>query len=147
MTEGDYFHERSHNENCTPSRPLWEVKSHLARSVVRRVTTCEARVLFVLLLLPLHIPIILIVFLFYTSSSFLISLILILSRVILQKLNWIWRESNPWPWFTNLSFRIFWRIIENLHRGCSVGHGFVWSIRREPVETWERKWNPSKSKP
>ena len=43
------FHERSYNENYTPSRPLWEVKSHLAWSVVRWVTTCEARVLFVLL--------------------------------------------------------------------------------------------------
>ncbi len=42
------FHERSYNENYTPSRPLWEVKSHLAWSVVRWVTTCEARVLFVL---------------------------------------------------------------------------------------------------
>jgi hypothetical protein len=41
-------HERSYNENYTPSRPLWEVKSHLAWSVVRWVTTCEARVLFVL---------------------------------------------------------------------------------------------------
>jgi hypothetical protein len=40
-------HERSYNENYTPSRPLWEVKSHLAWSVVRWVTTCEARVLFV----------------------------------------------------------------------------------------------------
>lgn len=42
------LHERSYNENSTPSRPLWEVKSHLAWSVVRWVTTCEARVLFVL---------------------------------------------------------------------------------------------------
>jgi hypothetical protein len=41
-------HERSYNENYTPSCPLWEVKSHLAWSVVRWVTTCEARVLFVL---------------------------------------------------------------------------------------------------
>ena len=46
-----FFHERSYNENYTPSRPLWEVKSHLAWSVVRWVTTCEARVLFVLLCL------------------------------------------------------------------------------------------------
>ena len=45
-----YFHERSYNENSTPSRPLWEVKSHLAWSVVRWVTTCEARVLFVFVL-------------------------------------------------------------------------------------------------
>ncbi len=44
------WYERSYNENYTPSRPLWEVKSHLAWLVVRWVTTCEVRVLFVLFL-------------------------------------------------------------------------------------------------
>jgi hypothetical protein len=48
LWSGETRHERSYNENYTPSRPLWEVKSHLAWSVVRWVTTCEARVLFVL---------------------------------------------------------------------------------------------------
>jgi WD40 repeat protein len=48
LCSGESGHERSYNENYTPSRPLWEVKSPLAWSVVRWVTTCEARVLFVL---------------------------------------------------------------------------------------------------
>jgi hypothetical protein len=35
LWSGETRHERSYNENYTPSRPLWEVKSHLAWSVVR----------------------------------------------------------------------------------------------------------------
>ena len=67
-----HCHERSYNENSTPSRPLWEVKSHLAWSVVRWVTTCEARVLFVLS----HSFALQLFFLYYIILSlFLISLI------------------------------------------------------------------------
>ena len=41
-------HERSYQGYCTRSRPIAEVKLLRARPVVRWVTTCEARVLFVL---------------------------------------------------------------------------------------------------
>jgi hypothetical protein len=140
---GLFFHERSYNENCTPSRPLWEVKSHLARSVVRWVTTCEARVLFVVLKLPTFIsllPIIRFVFLFSLSSSFLIYLILILSRDIVLKLKWLSRESNPRPLFSSphriivlLFLGIFCRKTENSRRGWSVGYDSVRSIRKASV--------------
>ena len=42
-------HERSYQGYCTRSRPIAEVKLLRARLVIRWVTTCEARVLFVLI--------------------------------------------------------------------------------------------------
>ena len=44
----DHLHERSYQGYCTRSRLIAEVKLLRARPVVRWVTTCEARVLFVL---------------------------------------------------------------------------------------------------
>ena len=41
------WHERSNQGYCTRSRPIAEVKRLRARLVIRWVTTCEARVLFV----------------------------------------------------------------------------------------------------
>jgi hypothetical protein len=66
--------------NCTPSRPLWEVKSHLARSVVRWVTTCEARVLFVLFCLPaIAIAIAIVARCFFTLTHFVMFFGILLS--------------------------------------------------------------------
>lgn len=80
-----FFHERSYNENYTPSRPLWEVKSHLAWSVVRWVTTCEARVLFVLFF----------ILSFFTHSCFFVhhSFLFIFVSFILSHSHSIKRDS------------------------------------------------------
>ena len=54
-----YEHERSYHVNCTRSRPIPEVKRRRVQPVVRCVSTCEAWILFVLLmpLTPiLHTP-------------------------------------------------------------------------------------------
>ena len=56
------WYERSYQGYCTRSRPIAEVKLLRARPVVRWVTTCEARVLFVLpgretIPIPIPIPI------------------------------------------------------------------------------------------
>ena len=51
-------HERSYQGYCTRSRPIAEVKLLRARPVVRWVTTCEARVLFVFSLNPLFVKLV-----------------------------------------------------------------------------------------
>ena len=129
-----YFHERSYNENSTPSRPLWEVKSHLAWSVVRWVTTCEARVLFVFslsfwsqfILFIFYYTIILSLliypfYLFFSSlfSCFFFSFLLCLLR-----------ESNLQP--PGPSY-----VLECGLSQCPM-------IRERADLEWERKWNPSK---
>ena len=45
-----YKHERSYHVNCTRSRPIPEVKRRRVQPVVRCVSTCEAWILFVLIL-------------------------------------------------------------------------------------------------
>lgn len=127
------FHERSYNENYTPSRPLWEVKSHLAWSVVRWVTTCEARVLFVLFSFFFSIhsfsfcsPFILVYFCFIHSFS----LILIPSREIPFSL---FLSPLPHTIIALFSLGIFSGKTETLASCWSVGQQIVRSIRRERI--------------
>lgn len=129
-----FFHERSYNENYTPSRPLWEVKSHLAWSVVRWVTTCEARVLFVLFFIPIHSC-------FFVHHSFLfifVSFILSHSHSIkrdpfLFKLSVFFLSPHPHTIIALFSLGIFSGKTETLASCWSVGQQIVRSIRRERI--------------
>ena len=127
------FHERSYNENYTPSRPLWEVKSHLAWSVVRWVTTCEARVLFVLFFILFSFihsfsfcsPFILVYFCFIHSFS----LILIPKRDSFQSFFSLLSHTI----IALFSLGIFSGKTETLASCWSVGQQIVRSIRRERI--------------
>ena len=126
-------HERSYNENYTPSRPLWEVKSHLAWSVVRWVTTCEARVLFVLFL-SFFIHSLFTSTLFtclFLSHSF--SLILIPSRVFPLQTFSVSLSPLPHTIIALFSLGIFSGKTETLPSCWSVGQQIVRWIRRERI--------------
>ena len=156
-----YFHERSYNENSTPSRPLWEVKSHLAWSVVRWVTTCEARVLFVLILFTLNIPFFCTLLSLITFSFIFPLLFHSISSLFHSILIFLHTDSNPRSFLSDNSIpspslsRNYRH--EHSHRKTESSSLSQWREecgsklcpinQKSQKAVGERKWNPSISEP